>query len=136
MDMRCSTWIWHRLDREELIAATRISHCGAVTLEVSVVRLIGPAIPDIMIAAVRIALPNLDPRSRNRASVQVENAAGNPRDAALSRPLVPGDVDQIIVNILRKTQRVERPGCLPGGRRQHSCSAGYRSAQPRCSRES
>src|SRR4051794_21421951 len=103
MDVRGSPRIRNRPDREELIPATRIGRRGPVSLEILIARLIGPAIPDIVIPAIRVALPNLDPCSRHRASVQVEDAPGDPRDAALSSALVARDMDEIVVGILRET---------------------------------
>src|SRR3954470_9982369 len=127
--MRGSTRIGHRLNREKLIGAARIGRCGTVTLEIFVARLIGPTVPDIMVAAVRVALPNLDPCSRNGASVWIENAPGDPHDRALSRPLVPGDMDQVVIGILRKALRVKRARGLPWGRWQHACGARGQSEQ-------
>ena len=135
MDVRCPARIRHRPDRQELIPAARIGRRRAIALEILVARLIGTAIPDIMIATVGVALPNLDPCSRNRPSFRVENAPGDPRDVALSRPLVPGNMDQIIVSILRKAQRVKRAGRLSWCRRQYAGGARGQSEQPRCSRK-
>src|SRR4051794_4432618 len=67
-----------------------------------------------MVATVRVALPNLDPCSGNRPSIQVENAPGDPRDTAPCRPLVSGHMHQIILGIVRKALRVERAGVCRG----------------------
>src|SRR4051794_35302269 len=88
MDMRGSPRIRNRPDREELIPAGQIGDRRPVSLEILVARLIGPTIPDIMIPAVCVALP-LDPCSSDRLSIAIENAPGDPRDAALSRPWCP-----------------------------------------------
>src|SRR4051812_16677118 len=135
MDMRGSPRIRNRPDREELIPAGQIGDRRPVSLEILVARLIGPTIPDIMVAAIGVALPNLDPCSRNGLSIAIENASGDPCDAALSRPLVPGDVDEIAVGVLRKALRVERAGCLPWGRRQRRRGTRRYSEQRRRSRE-
>src|SRR5688500_15952431 len=111
--MRSSARVGHRSDSEELIPAARIGRRGTVTLEMLITGPLASAISDMMIAAVRVALPNLDPGSGNGASDWVENAPGDPRGRALSRPLVPGDMDQVVIGILRETKRVERAGCLP-----------------------
>src|SRR6476469_1027969 len=52
MDVRGSAWIRHRPDCEELIPAGRIGRRGPIPLEILIARLIGPSIPDIMVAAV------------------------------------------------------------------------------------
>src|SRR4051812_20635327 len=110
MDMRGSPRKRNRPDREELIPAGQISDRHPVSLEILVARLIGPAIPDIVVAAVGIALPNLDLRSRNGLSIGIENAPGDPRDVALSGPRMAGDMDQIVIEVLGETERVKRAG--------------------------
>ena len=113
MDVRSSSGIEHRFDSRNGIAP-HIRRRGPVSLEVIITGPIGPVIPDIVIATIRIALPNLDLGSRDRASVSVEDASGNSRDKALSWPRMSGNMDQIVVRILRKAEWVKRAGDLLG----------------------
>src|SRR3954454_14214623 len=135
MDVRRPTRIRNRFDRQELIPAARIGDRSPVSLEILVARLIDTAIPDIVVAAMRVALPNLNPCSGNRLSVGVEDAPDDPRDAALSGPLVAGDVDQIVVGILRKAPRIKRAGSLPWGWLQRAGGTRRQSEQRGRSRE-
>ena len=56
MDVRGSAWIGNRPDRQKLVTTVEIGRV-ARTLEILVARLIDPAIPDIVIPAIRVALP-------------------------------------------------------------------------------
>src|ERR1700731_3540902 len=112
MDVRGSSGIGHPFDRQELVCAPDIRRGGPVSLEVIITGPIGPVIPDIVISTIRIPRPNLDLRSRNRASVSVEDESGNSRDKALGWPRMSGNMDQIVVRILRKAKRVKRAGSL------------------------
>ncbi len=96
MDMRRAARIGHRPDREKLVIARGVGRRRAVALEILIARPIDPAIPDIMVTPVRVALPDLDPRCGDGASIGVEKAAGDPRDAAFRRARMSGNMDQII----------------------------------------
>jgi hypothetical protein len=63
MDMRGAAGIRHRPDRAEPIAARFIGDGPAVALEIIVERRVGAVVPDVMIAAACVALPDLDPRT-------------------------------------------------------------------------
>ena len=63
----------------EAVVARRIGQRLAITLKVLVERRAGAVVPDIVIAAVGVAMPDLDPCAGNRPPVRVENA---PADVA------------------------------------------------------
>ena len=84
MNMRGAARIRHRPDRQEIIAAGGVDEGAAEALEI-VVGWAAAAALDMVVAAVLIALPDLDPRPRERPPGAVENAAGDPGYRALRR---------------------------------------------------
>src|SRR5580704_1508636 len=86
MNMRRAAGIGHRPDRHKAVAAPLIGDGPAEALEIVVARPVAAAVPDIVIAAVAVALPDLDPRPRERPPVAVENMPGDLGHGAL-RPL-------------------------------------------------
>src|SRR5438309_987909 len=109
MDVRRPAGIGHRPDRSETVAAHLIGHYLAIALEIAVERPVSPIIVHMMVPAVCVTLPDLDPRARNRLSGRIENASRDVRDGALCRAVAPGDLHQVIVDVRREGQGIERP---------------------------
>ena len=64
MDVGRPAGIGHGPDRAEPVAARFIGDGLAVALEIVVERRVGTGVPDVMVAAVCVALPDLDPAHR------------------------------------------------------------------------
>src|SRR6266567_5758539 len=122
MDVRRPAGIGHGPDRAEAVAARLVGYCLAIALEILVERPIGPIIVHIMVPAVCVALPDLDPRAGNRLSGRVENASRDVCDGALCRTSASGDLHEVIVGVRRESQGIEGPCGLPWRRGQRGRS--------------
>src|SRR3954451_12513646 len=117
MNMRGAARIRHRPDRQEIIAAGGVDEGAAEALEI-VVGWAAAAALDMVVAAVLIALPDLDPRPRQWLSGAVEDAAGDTGEGPLRRLGMAGDMHEIVIGIGGQALRVERSGGLLRGGRQ------------------
>ena len=106
---------WHGFDIAGLAGV--IGDRLAEALEILVARPPAIAVPDIVVAAIDVALPDLDPRPSHRPPVAVENAACDSGHRSLCRLGMPRDMDEIVVGIGGVTLRIERPFGLGRGRR-------------------
>src|SRR5206468_4114455 len=97
MDMRCPAGVGDRPDRQESVRAVGIRNGLAETLEIRVARPAGIAVAHIVIAAIGVALPDLDARPRYRPSGEIENASRDLRRRALCRFGMPRDMQEIAV---------------------------------------
>src|SRR5216683_4603656 len=122
MDVRRPAGIGHGPDRAEAVAARLIGYYLAIALEILVERPVGPIIVHIMVPAVCVTLPDLDPRAGNRLSGRIENASRDVCDGALCRAVVSGDLHEVIVGVRRETRGIERPCRLPRCRGQRGRS--------------
>ena len=120
MDVRRAACIRHRSDRQKAIAAGLVGDHLAEALKILVARPPAIAITDIVIAAIGVALPDLDARSAHRPPAAVENTARDAGHGALRRLGMPRDMREIIVGIGRVIQGIERPFCLLRGWRKPS----------------
>src|SRR5947199_9611124 len=118
MNMRGAARIRHWPNRQEVVAAVRVRHSAAETLEIIVGRPAAAAL-DMVVAAVLVALPDLDPCPRHRLPGAIEDASGDAGDGPLRRLGMTGDMHEIVIGIGREALRVERPGGLlrSGGQR-------------------
>src|SRR6266705_1225169 len=103
--MRGATGIRHRPDRHKTVAARAVGHGLPEALEVVVARLLAAAVLDIVIAAVVVALPDLDAGARERPLGAIEDAPGDADDRALRRFGMPLHMDEVIVGIVGVAQR-------------------------------
>src|SRR5690242_11580733 len=99
MNMRGAAGIRYRADRAKPVIPRPIRRRAPIALEVIIDRGAGTLVTDVMVAAVRVALPDLDPHVRDRSSGRVENTTGDFRDDPGCRPGSSGDPHQVVVRI-------------------------------------
>src|SRR5437763_45673 len=98
MNMWGAAGIGHRPNRQEVVAAVRVRHSAAETLKIVVGRAAAAAL-DMVVMAVPVALPDLDPRPRQWLSGRVKNAPRNAGDGPLCRLGTARDMHEIVVGI-------------------------------------
>src|SRR6516165_668976 len=116
--------------RAETVSARPVSHGLAVTLEILINRPIAAAVIHIMVTAVGVALPDLDPRAGDRPPSRLEQPPADVGDNSVCGTVVAGNVNQVVVRIRRERARIKRSCSLRRGRRQHGC---LRRTAPRIS---
>src|SRR4029079_16815385 len=114
MQMRLPARIWHGSDRLEGIASVAVRRRNAVTLEVVVAR--NAFVARVVIAAVHVALPELDGRAGDGTAVAGERAAGEIERRALGLSGPAGNLCQVGVALGRQGLRIERSLGLAGRR--------------------
>src|SRR5207302_8136955 len=97
VNVRGTAGIGHRPDRHKAVAARGVGDGSPEALEVVVPRPLAAAVLDIVVAAVAVALPDLDAGTRERPPGTIDNTPGDAGDSALRGFGVSGDVDEIVV---------------------------------------
>jgi hypothetical protein len=118
VDVRCTKnagvfGIRARFDGRESIGALSIGREQGVAFEIGVERR-GIAIAGMRVAAVRVGLPDLDARARDRPAAPVDDSTGELDDLPAGARIPPLDASQVGVMIGRLGDGVERTENLCG----------------------
>src|SRR5262245_38583457 len=131
MDMWGAAGIGDRPDCAKMVAALPVCRRLPIALEVLVERRAGAVVSHIMVTAVCVALPDLDPHPGNRAPGRVENPPSQVDDGPFCHAAASGNVNQIIIRIARQRYWIERPGGLCWCHRQRRRLDGPRAVAQR-----
>ena len=96
MDVRCAAGIIHRPDGAKSVTAVGIRHGMAVPLKV-LIHSHRLAVPGVVVAAVRIALPYLDTHAGQRAPVGVNYSTEQVRSPPLRQTAAAHHLGEVVV---------------------------------------
>ena len=127
MDVRRAPRIRHRADSPEAVTAVTVGQRMAKALKTGIDRS-PPRITRVAVAAMRIALPDLDAHTGQRPAVAIEQPATEITDPPIGDLFLPGDLDQVVIIVEWQFRWVERPRrltrckqCRTGRWRQRQC---------------
>ena len=114
VDVGCPTGIWCGTYRPEPVVALTVGACVSETLESRVDGTV-TRIAWVPIAAIGVALPDLDTNIIQRSAVAVENTSGQIRDLPPGRLFPTLDAREVIVIVQGPLHWIKRTGGLAGG---------------------